>query len=76
MEQNKEKIKMENPDCETRLWTTTKDTPNTIGYFVFHKFGQQDGFYDWWATLSAQEQINTRDRVVAIIRSVMHTDEK
>ena len=65
---------MKNPDSETRLWTTTKDKPNSIGYFVFHTLGKTRSFYDWWATLNINEQIETRDRVVSIIRNINNMD--
>ena len=66
---------MENPDVETKFWTTTKNRENTVGYFVFHTLGKHRGFYDWWSTLSVKEQENTRDDVVAIIRSVLGADK-
>jgi len=64
---------MYNPDEESRLFTTTKDRYNTIAYFVFHVLGEAHGFYDWWATLTVEEQIKTRDKLVARITSVYHT---
>jgi hypothetical protein len=59
-----------NPDSEKKLWTTTKDKANKIGFFVFHTLGRTRSFYDWWSTLTIQEQIETRDRVIAIIKNV------
>lgn len=61
---------MKNTDEELRLWTTSKDKNNSIGYFVFHVFGKVHGFYDWWATLTVDEQTKCRDSVVSIIKSV------
>ncbi len=65
---------MNNPDAETRFWTTTKNQENTIGYFVFHTFGKYHGFYDWVATLTVDEQKAMKDETVSVIRSVLGTN--